>query len=634
MNSEAVLKYKNQLPESFYKHAKDFVFLDFEVFKYDWLVCFSVDGIHIKSIVNDAEKLKDLFLNKFKDRVLMAYNGNRYDKYIMLAILNDIDPKQVNDDLINSFNFNFNYAYGDQIEYGQELIWYDPSTDKGGSLKTYEACEGEDIYESEVDFNLDRKLTPEEISETIKYCSFDVQMLIKYFYEVNFDSFLGHIGLIEQTINARPYMEFYKCLPKTDASLVGQYLCTKQGDDPTTETDTIELPSNILLGKYESQIKELLTIPIKILKNGEYNDLNSWSVKLIEKSIAAASGNSDIDKLNNKINKKLEKIKKLKIEINELKVKEKLTAKQTEKLNTHPTTIANEINELQLLRNDLNSQLSELQELKDLVDELKNYKKDTANYNYILSKIVEKANVSDNNKKLVLINYLRQSDQELYNLKYLTDKTLSQFNGILKTYPFEVVLNIKNIPHSFKTGGIHSVYASSLFFDNTTEKDKGKRLIIADVGSLYPNLMRVFELCSIGMDDPKMFAQMIFDRIVLKKKKDPFANVLKLILNTTYGCMGSAFNYLYDPTNRLKVCIFGQCALVDLLDKLEDKVPSLEIYQSNTDGIIVSCIEEEYDTCEEIIHEWEARTGLEMEIDQCSKLIQRDVSNYILIKNK
>ena len=90
---------------------------------------------------------------------------------------------------------------------------------------------------------------------------------------------------------------------------------------------------------------------------------------------------------------------------------------------------------------------------------------------------------------------------------------------------------------------------------------------------------------------------MIADRIVLKKQGDPFAGVLKLILNTTYGCMGSEFNNLYDPTNRLKVCIFGQACIVDLLDKLEDQVP-----------------------------------GLEMEIDESLYLAQRDVSNYILIE--
>ena len=40
----------------------------------------------------------------------------------------------------------------------------------------------------------------------------------------------------------------------------------------------------------------------------------------------------------------------------------------------------------------------------------------------------------------------------------------------------------------------------------------------------------------------------------------------------------------------------------------------------------------EYDKVEEIIHEWERRTGLEMEIDESLFLSQKDVSNYILIE--
>ena len=94
--------------EQGYNKQFPFVFLDFEVFKYDWLLCFSIDGIHVKHIVNDNEKLRNLFLEKFKDKICIAYNGNGYDKFIMSAIINDIDSKEVNDKLIDSYNFNFN----------------------------------------------------------------------------------------------------------------------------------------------------------------------------------------------------------------------------------------------------------------------------------------------------------------------------------------------------------------------------------------------------------------------------------------------------------------------------------------------------------------------------------------------
>ena len=265
--------------------SSPFVFLDFEVFKYDWLLCYSVNGITIKTIINDANTLRNVFLNKLSNRILIAYNGNNYDKYIMLAILNGIDPKEVNDHIIHDNDFKFWQVYGDQIVVGKDLFWYDPASRLGGSLKTYEACQGENIYESEIDFDIDRKLTESEINETKSYCSFDVTQLVKYFIIENFDSFLGHVGLIDQTISARPNISFSYALPKTDASLVGTYLCSNKLEDVLSPVEVITLPDNIILGKYEKQILKLLEIPIKTLKNGSYNGLNSWSLKVIDKSI-------------------------------------------------------------------------------------------------------------------------------------------------------------------------------------------------------------------------------------------------------------------------------------------------------------------------------------------------------------
>ena len=325
VNLEEIKKCNAKVPENIFTYGINrewpFAFLDFEVFKYDWLVCFSTDGVNIKTIVNDPEKLKDLFLNKLRDRILIAYNGNNYDKFIMSAIHNDIDAKEANDHLINEFNFNFNFYYSDKIKTGKEILWYDPSSRLGGSLKTYEACEGENIYESEIDFNIERKLTESEIEETKSYCSFDVKMLIKYFYKENFDSFLGHIGLVHSTCQARPSKPFYQMLSKTDASLVGTYLCTKKGIDLTKDSDTIKLPNNIILGKYKDAIEKFLETPIKTLKNGRYNGLNSWSIKLIDKSIAACETSDSLEKLKTKEEKTIDKIKKLKLKLQELNAK-------------------------------------------------------------------------------------------------------------------------------------------------------------------------------------------------------------------------------------------------------------------------------------------------------------------------
>lgn len=641
---DLIEKSLNQLPEKLYEWVDKqhpFVFLDFEVFANDVLLCFSVDGKNIKCIVNDMEKIKSLFLHKFNKKILIAYNGLGYDKYIMLAILNGLNPKEVNDNIIHEFNFNFYKTYGNQIKVGNNLIWYDPTNRSTGSLKTYEACEGDDIYESEVSFDLDRKLTEDEINETIKYCSFDVKKLIQYFYKENFDTFLCHLGLVIQTIEKRKGQTLSKLLPTTDASLAGMYLCTTQAINTTKSTDCITLPNNIQLGKYKDQIHEFLKIPINTLKTGQYNDLNSWSLNIINKTIKASEDVETLNKLISKEDKLLNSIKKLKTELISLNEKEKITEKQIEKRDIIiPEKIKNYVDKLNEVKNNIEIEKNKIKELNELIVELNNYESGTANYNYVISKMIpiaidkSKLTESTKNKLQILLKYLQLDDIEIKRLRYLVDKKTTIYNSIMIVYPFEMILNIKNLPHAFKTGGIHSQHDKPLMFDKSLPQYHGMRLIIADVGSLYPNIMRIFNLCSKGMDNPKEYTQMISDRIVLKKKHDPYANVLKLVLNTVYGCMGSDFNLLYDPTNRLKVCIYGEACIVDLLDKLEDNIKSLIIYQSNTDGIIIACKEDEYDLCETIIHDWENRTGLEMEIEECEKLYQRTVSTYLLVKNK
>ena len=619
-----------------------FCFLDFEVFKYDWMVCFSLDGIRVKTIVNDVELLKDKFLNKLNDRILVAYNGNNYDKYIMMALLNNIDPKEVNDNLIYNDNFNFFRTYNSEINIGTDLFWYDPISRGDGSLKTYEACQGENIYESSVDFNLDAKLNKEQIEETIKYCSFDVQMAAQYFYKEKFESFLGHIGLIEQTLKTRTSETLSRLLPKTDASLVGMYLCSEPIVDTTKPTDVITLPDNIILGKYKEQIEEFLKIPITTLRKGSYNDLNAWALKIINEAINQDSCKEELEKIQEKVIKQIESLKKLKAENLKLleKDKDKLTKKQQEKLDTYDYKFKKVNDKLQKLRNTLNIQTNVVNNYFDLKNKLNQYKEKTKEYNETLVQLIKlykttkvlAANISFKWDKLM--DFILLDEEIKFNNMYIMEKKNTKYNDILIVYPFEIQLIIKGIPHLFKTGGIHSVYEKPMSFDNTTEKDKNKTLLIADVGSLYPNLMRVFNLCSRATDDPDAFAQMIFDRIKLKKQGNDFAKILKLILNTFYGIMGNQFNPAYDPTNRLKVCIFGQAAIVDLLDKLEDNVSTLEIYQSNTDGIIISCDKTELSEVENIIHKWENRTGLEMEINMCSRICQKDVSNYLLIEEK
>jgi DNA polymerase len=154
------------------------LFYDFEVFKEDWLVVI-IDMVKKQEhvIINDPTELERIY-NENVNNIWVGYNNVHYDQYIMKAILCGFDPKRVNDFIIvkgnDGWKFSSMFRKVSMINYDTML-----GTDKG--LKSLEGFMGNDIRESQVDFNIDRKLTQAEIDETVKYCRHDVEQTIEVF---------------------------------------------------------------------------------------------------------------------------------------------------------------------------------------------------------------------------------------------------------------------------------------------------------------------------------------------------------------------------------------------------------------------------------------------------------------------
>ena len=153
---------------------------DFEVFKYDNLVVI-IDPKNRKEhiFVNDAEGFTE-FCEQQKDCIWIGFNNVWYDQYIKKAIFCGFNLKEVNDFIIkdnkDGWKFSTLFRKIKSIEYDTML-----NGDKG--LKVLEGFMGHNIKESSVPFDIDRKLTQEEIEETIKYCRHDVQEAIEVFME-------------------------------------------------------------------------------------------------------------------------------------------------------------------------------------------------------------------------------------------------------------------------------------------------------------------------------------------------------------------------------------------------------------------------------------------------------------------
>ncbi len=202
-----------------------------------------------------------------------------------------------------------------------------------------------------------------------------------------------------------------------------------------------------------------------------------------------------------------------------------------------------------------------------------------------------------------------------------------------KTIPddelFKSKLNISvgGCPVTLGFGGIHG----AIPFCHLEEKD-GTLIRNYDVASYYPHLMVHYGYTSRNIPDPEIYANMLKERMSAKKAGDmATANALKLVANTTYGAMLNRYNDLYDPLKGRSVCITGQLFLLELANHLRADCKTLDVVQLNTDGIMVSFDESEYEKVQAITKEWEERTRFELEEDKIKRIVQKDVNNYVEI---
>ena len=196
-------------------------------------------------------------------------------------------------------------------------------------------------------------------------------------------------------------------------------------------------------------------------------------------------------------------------------------------------------------------------------------------------------------------------------------------------------VNRRDVTEVLGVGGIHGAKESFIYVGDFNARD---------VGSLYPNTMTLFNYESRNIpEDKKHVFQMLLDERMKAKYSDKetinvrgveiptklLINGFKLPLNTTYGAMGAAFNKLYDPRMRLLVCITGQMAMFDLLEKIE---PHATIIQSNTDAhYYIPFSDEDAKMIDELAKDWEKRTGYTLDNDPFKAIFQKDVNNYLAV---
>ena len=223
------------------------LFYDFEVFKEDWLVVI-IDMKNKKEhvVINNQEELEKIYQDNINE-IWVGFNSRHYDQYILKGILCGFNPKRINDFIILKGNPGWKFS---SLFRNVPLNNYDVMMSIDRGLKSFEGFMGNDIKESSVPFDIDRKLTDKEIEETVKYCRHDVEQTIEVFLQRKSD-FEAHMGLVKIACEGKPLN--MALISKTKAQLSAIILEASKREH-NDEFD-IDFPSTLKIDKYKEVVE-------------------------------------------------------------------------------------------------------------------------------------------------------------------------------------------------------------------------------------------------------------------------------------------------------------------------------------------------------------------------------------------
>lgn len=228
--------------------------------------------------------------------------------------------------------------------------------------------------------------------------------------------------------------------------------------------------------------------------------------------------------------------------------------------------------------------------------------------------------------KLFLENALKVSP-EISHLK-----TKAEREKVMRKEWTSLVMEDHGMVYTWGFGGLHSAKG------RIETNKRGTKKIVYDVvdetdvqqwdsGSHFPNIMLRDNL--LGQVTNK-FRNLVTERLKNKAFDNPLAATQKIIINSVYGLLRLQSSKLYNPKSAIRVNVSGMVAIYNLANHL-DLVGN--VYQVNTDGIAFKPYPDvTQETLDNIKQRWEDEFKLQLEVSSFKRLIQRDVNNYIAVK--
>lgn len=192
----------------------------------------------------------------------------------------------------------------------------------------------------------------------------------------------------------------------------------------------------------------------------------------------------------------------------------------------------------------------------------------------------------------------------------------------------ETRIKIGDAEYQMGIGGLHSTEKAQ-----SVRAGDGYFLCDFDVASYYPNIILQQR---VEPENMKGYFLEVYQGIVdrrLKAKRDGDKvtdQVLKIVVNGSFGKLGSKWSILYAPNLMIQTTITGQLCLLMLIEAYVSA--GARVVSANTDGVVVLAPKSLEGAVAQVNWDWMLATTYELERTDYSALHSRDVNNYIAVK--
>ena len=189
-------------------------------------------------------------------------------------------------------------------------------------------------------------------------------------------------------------------------------------------------------------------------------------------------------------------------------------------------------------------------------------------------------------------------------------------------------LTVGSADYQLGIGGLHSKESAQAIIPTSAEV-----LVERDVTSYYPTIIlnRGLYPPQFGEKFLSKYKSIVNRRIAAKAAGDKVVDKsLKIVINGSFGKLGSKYSALYAPDLMLAVTMTGQLSLLMLIERLTDA--GLRVVSANTDGFVTLVPEQLYPVYDAICFDWELDTAFNLEETRYKSLFSRDVNTYLAVK--